>query len=211
GSAVGGVVCGIRACRRPLLVRDDRTRRRELCGAARRGDAAGAAGDRMTAPATPATPRRLTRRGTTLILAALGAALVITVLLAPEDVALRGPGGTSTYDDSPTGARLLYLLVGRLGWVAERRDSALAGPPDSTTIEAVLAPAIPLSASDAHLLLDGVRAGAGLLYVAGGGDGLADSLHIARTDAGTFSSGISISSCHDVHTSPGIPLWPRNV
>src|SRR5581483_3807364 len=118
GSAVGGVVCGIRACRRPLLVRDDRTRRRELCGAARRGDAAGAAGDRMTAPATPATPRRLTRRGTTLILAALGAALVITVLLAPEDVALRGPGGTSTYDDSPTGARLLYLLVGRLRWPA---------------------------------------------------------------------------------------------
>src|SRR5581483_3807363 len=95
--------------------------------------------------------------------------------------------------------------------VSPRRTAALAGPPDSTTIEAVLAPAIPLSASDAHLLLDGVRAGAGLLYVAGGGDGLADSLHIARTDAGTFSSGISISSCHDVHTSPGIPLWPRNV
>ncbi|HEY2374454.1 MAG TPA: DUF4350 domain-containing protein [Gemmatimonadaceae bacterium] len=138
---------------------------------------------------------RQRRRRRWIALAAVLTLIVVAALLTPEMVT--GRGGDSrltTYSAEAQGARLLYELGSRLGWHVVRwtTDGMVEAGPG--TVVAVLDPAQPLGALEAHHLLERVRAGAGLLYVMSGHSALDDSLHLKLglsggiyepTDAGT--------------------------
>ncbi len=112
-----------------------------------------------------------------VILPLLLVAIVVIVLLTPV-VDGSGAAMLSTHSARPGGARAFFEATERLGWKVERRIEPFAEPLARAAVYAVLAPPIPLSAEEIHALLNAVREGAGLLYVAPDGDDLADSLGI---------------------------------
>src|SRR5215208_3743391 len=105
----------------------------------------------------------------------LAVVLVLTVLFTPESA---GSGDTrlTTSSAAPYGARGLYELLGRMGWRTQRRTEGFRGDLDSSAVYVVLDPPNDLTASEAHAVLDAVRRGAGLLFVASRGSTLSDSL-----------------------------------
>lgn len=107
--------------------------------------------------------------------------VVVSVLLTP-----RTPPGnvgtvnltTHSYDDG--GASGLAETVERLGWRVVRLAGPLSDTMSSNAIYAVLVPDARLTAADAHILLDRVRAGASMIALAGDIDApWSDSLHLA--------------------------------
>jgi hypothetical protein len=112
--------------------------------------------------------------------------VILTVLLTPADAERGGDPRLTTHSSAPQGARGLFETLRRLGWRAERREVPFAGPLDAGVTYAVLDPPRPtdLSAGEAHRLLDAVRDGASLLFVATPGSTLADSLGIRASTAG---------------------------
>jgi hypothetical protein len=107
-------------------------------------------------------------------------ALIILVLLTPtRDIVPPDNGGPlTTTSTKPGGARGLYEVARRLGWHVSRRREAFVAPVDSSQVYVVLDPPDPLSATEAHAVVDAVRRGAGLVYVASAGTELDDSLHV---------------------------------
>lgn len=142
----------------------------------------------MTAPATPNDSggdrqRKLRRR---MALGALLTLILVTALLTPELTGPRtGDQRLTTYSAEPQGARLIYEMAERLGWNVERSTSDTLAA-DGRTVMAVLDPAQPPAAFEAHRMLERVRQGSGLLYVLNGGAPLDDSLHLGRTLGGTY-------------------------
>ena len=135
---------------------------------------------------------------------AFAAALLSPVASGPRS----GDPRLSTLSSAPLGARLLYDLAQRLGWRTERR---LVGgfAADPGNIQAVLAPVIPLRTTEAHLLLQHVRAGGAALIVASAGTAtLLDSLHLVTGPGGTALGVESDSAtCHEKARNRRISLW----
>ena len=141
----------------------------------------------MTAPSVPngeqldgaaLHTRRMRRR---IALAVVLTVIVLAALLTPELIGGRtGDPRLTSNSAEAQGARLLYELAQRLGWRVERWTSSDPVDADSRTVVAVLYPAQPLGAIEAHKLLERVRAGSGLLYVMNGSSPLDDSLHVKR-------------------------------
>ncbi len=92
-------------------------------------------------------------------------------------------GPLTTKSTTASGAQGFYEMARRLGWPVTRQQEPFAEPLDSSKVYLVLDPPMPLTAGETHALLDGVRRGAGLVYVANIGSELDDSLHV-RVAAG---------------------------
>jgi uncharacterized protein DUF4350 len=142
----------------------------------------------VTAPATPPKEKSLAERLLVPQVAwpVLLAALILLVLLTPtqELTPLDRQGPLTTTSTSPAGARGLYEVAKRLGWPVVRQRERFAAPLDSSRVYLVLDPPLAPSAIEVHALVDAVRRGAGLVYVASGGTELDDSLHV-RSSLGT--------------------------
>ena len=141
----------------------------------------------------------------------LAVVLLLTVLFTPDT---GGSGDTrlTTHSAAPHGARGLYELLGRLGWRTERRTEAFRGTLDSAAVYVVLDPPNDLTAAETHAVLDAVRRGAGLLFVAARGSSLADSLAIRRgrswgrsapPPADTAGCGLAGSAVHGINWPDG--------
>jgi hypothetical protein len=105
------------------------------------------------------------------------AVLVLTALLSP-----RGGGESAaqltSYSADPNGARGLHDVARRLGWQVERRITPFDTALDPRAAYLVLDPPVEMTGSETGRLLDAVRAGASLLFVAQEGSPLSDSLQI---------------------------------
>lgn len=132
----------------------------------------------LLAPDDDATRRRQRRR---LILGGVLGLIALAALLTPELIGGRtGDPRLTTFSAQAQGARLLYELASRLGWRVARWTTGPTIVSDAHTVVAVLDPVQPVSAIEAHDILQHVRAGGGLLYVMNGGAPLDDSLHVKR-------------------------------
>lgn len=114
-----------------------------------------------------------------IVLPLVGTLIVLAALLAPQ--ATVGRGGDprlSSFSSAPMGGKIFYETASRLGWRVEQSKSP-AWPADTGAVIAVLAPVVPIKATDVHALLERVRHGNALLLALGNGDRLlADSLHV---------------------------------
>lgn len=144
-----------------------------------------------------------------IVLPAVAALAFAAALLTPAAMGPRsGDPRLSTLSSAPLGARLLHELAQRLGWRTERR--LLGGfEPDPGTIQAVLAPVIPLRTTETHALLEHVRAGGAALVVVGGTmQSLMDSLHLVIGDAG---AAVEVeprpATCTDEDRDARLSLW----
>lgn len=115
-------------------------------------------------------------------------ALALTVLLTPtRDLTPFDRGGPlTTTSTTPGGAKGLYEAARRLGWPVSRRQRSFNAPLDSNRVYLVLDPPVTPLATEAHALLDAVRRGAGLIYVASAGSQLDDSLYVRVKGGGTM-------------------------
>jgi len=121
-----------------------------------------------------------------VVLPVVGALVVLVALLTPQVNGGRsGDTRLSTHLTGSQGARLFYETAARLGWRVERRDdSPMPGEATGSTIHAVLAPPIPVTAEEAHGYLEAVRGGDALLLVLDDRNALADSLGVAHSVSG---------------------------
>ncbi len=139
--------------------------------------------------------------------------IVLVAVLTPEDVTGRaGDDRLTTYSTAPQAAQGLYELARRLGWKVSRRTAPLPTSADSTTIEAVLAPAVALTAAETRALLAHVRQGGALLFVYDGSRGLADSLHVRLGNGNSYTPVLRDGDAEDARKCPpnvslGLPLW----
>jgi uncharacterized protein DUF4350 len=136
-------------------------------------------------------------------------AVILVALLAPDQIAGRtGNSRLSTNSSEPQGAKLFYELSQRLGWQVEQRRTPDVTP-SPPVIHAVLDPASPLRMSEAHALLEHVRQGGALLLVLGGGDPIAESLHVATGPSGHPVGAIDADSASCTNQPRSfVPLWP---
>lgn len=123
----------------------------------------------------------------------------VVALLTPEATGPRnGDARLSTLNNAPMGARLLWDLSQRTGWVTDRRlTPAMETSPE--IVYAVLSPAIDLRATEAHEFLEHVRRGGALLISAGSGAGaLTDSLHLEPSKSGPIIESVRTKdACED--------------
>jgi hypothetical protein len=110
----------------------------------------------------------------------LACALAMTVLLTPtrDLTPFDRAGPLTTTSSTPAGAKGLYEVAGRLGWPVSRRERSFTGGLDSNRVYLVLDPPVTPLAIEVHALLDAVRRGAGLIYIASTGSQMDDSLHV---------------------------------
>jgi hypothetical protein len=121
-----------------------------------------------------------------VVLPIIGVLVLLVALLTPQATGGRtGDQRLSTHLTGALGAKLLYETAGRLGWqVSQREDRPSPGPATGTTIHAVLAPPIALTAEEAHAYLQAVRGGDALLLVLDQKDPLADSIGVSHSSGG---------------------------
>ena len=118
--------------------------------------------------------------------------LAFSILLLAVTVALLTPqarddkSALTSLSAGSTGARGLYRILGQLGWQTSQRLTAIESRLDSRAVYLLLAPPIPVTASETHFLLDAVRAGAGLILVPQRGTALSDSLQLRESRAGRY-------------------------
>lgn len=113
-------------------------------------------------------------------------ALAVTVLLLPSESPLDRAGPLTTLSTTPAGAKGLYDLARRLGWPVTRRQKSFMERLDSNRVYLVLDPPVTPLAAEVHHLLDAVRRGAGLIYIASTGSQMDDSLHSHASAGGTM-------------------------
>lgn len=146
-----------------------------------------------------------------VVLPVLGVLLLIALLLTPTpNFGREGDPRLTTHSTSSQGARAFYEVTQRLGWQAEQRTLPFRAPLDTGFIYAVLAPPLSLTAMEVHALLDAVRRGASLLFVATPGSVLADSLHLKPSTLGgpmEISAEDTAAACDSV-SDGGIIRWP---
>jgi hypothetical protein len=132
----------------------------------------------MTAPQPPSTAVPWYTRPP-IVLPLVGTLILLAALLAPQ--ATVGRGGDprlSSYSSAPMGGKIFFETANRLGWRVAQSKSP-AWPADTGVVVAVLAPVVPIKATDVHALLERVRHGGALLLALGdGGRLLADSLRV---------------------------------
>src|SRR6186997_980262 len=87
-----------------------------------------------------------------VILPLLLVAVVVIVLLTPVTDGT-GVANLSSHSAKPGGARAFFEATEKLGWKVERRIEPFAEPVARAAVYAVLAPPIPLSAEEIHVLL----------------------------------------------------------
>ncbi len=105
--------------------------------------------------------------------------LTITLVVAPWPTE-QDSTALSSYDATPAGARGFYEILDRLGQPVERRLEAMRDTLDPDALYVVLEPAIPMTVSEVHRLLEAVRDGARLLALPAAESRLADSLEVRR-------------------------------
>jgi Domain of unknown function (DUF4350) len=127
--------------------------------------------------AKPLVDRLLSPR---VALPVLAAVLVLTFLVAPtrEITPFDRSGPLTTTSTAPAGAQGLYEVAQGLGWPVARRRKPFAERLDSNRVYLVLDPPVTPLAAEVHALLDAVRRGAGLIYIASMSSQMDDSLHI---------------------------------
>lgn len=164
----------------------------------------------MTAP-TPQTPpaQQPWWARPAIVLPGIAGLAFAAALLSPVTTGPRsGDPRLTTHSAAPLGARLLHDLAQRLGWRTERRIVATFRS-DPGSIQAVLAPVIPLRTTEAHALLEHVRGGGAALVVIGSTSrALMDSLHLAIGEGGAAievepDTGACTADDRDTRTS----LW----
>jgi hypothetical protein len=166
----------------------------------------------VTAP-SPSTPRpREWWTRPRVVLPIVGAIVVLAALLTPQvSVGRVGDSRLTSHQSGAMGARVLFRLAERLGFASSSRDTTPipAGVPNGRTIHAVLAPILPVSATEAHAYLDAVRAGDALLVVLDHRDALSDSLGVSHTrDGGILHIQTADSAGCRGSTELVPPLWP---
>ena len=147
-----------------------------------------------------------------VVLPVIGALVILVAVLTPQATDARaGDQRLSTHLSGALGAKLLYETAGRLGWrVARREDRPAPSAPTGTTIHAVLAPPIALSAEEAHDYLQAVRGGDALLLVLDERDPLADSLGVSHSAGGGPLEVVPSDTLGCPGTSRLVPpLWPN--
>ena len=145
-----------------------------------------------------------------VVLPVLAVVLLIAVLGTPNPVAT--DPRLTTYSTSSGAAEGIYDVATRMGWNTARRRSRFTAPLDTNAVYAVLAPVIPLTPGETHLLLDAVRRGAGLVYVLSDTGVVEDSLQMARSDSGftaTSPAKANTMACADDQISNTLE-WFRN-
>lgn len=164
----------------------------------------------MTAPATAERRSRLVRPKVALPI--IAAAVILVALLTPEQTGGRtGDARLSARSTSPQGAAAFYELAQRLGWRATQRLTDSIPPGDTAVVHLLLDPPVPPTPTETHQILERVRHGGGLLYVARDIP-LSDSLglHDNPGTAGTLLAP-DTASCkghEESILSAGLPFWP---
>jgi hypothetical protein len=110
--------------------------------------------------------------------------VLAVALLTPEAVGNSGDSRLTTESRGAYGAALFYELSQRLGWHVKRWSGGPVPPHDPRAVFAVLYPEQAPSATETHQLLQHVREGGALLYVAGLENPLDDSLRVRRSRYG---------------------------
>lgn len=118
------------------------------------------------------------------VVAALVLVLLLTLLFTPDNTERAGDPRLTTHSAAPQGARGLFEVARRLGWPVEQRDRPFDAPLPANAVYATLAPAIEPTPRETGMLLDAVRRGAGLLFVASNDQPLADSLGLGASGSG---------------------------
>lgn len=152
-------------------------------------------------------PRTSSRIRPAMLLAALAALAIVVALLTPEAADDTG-GQLSTYSAAAGGARIVFELTNRLGWMAKRRLVPLDSAVDSTSVHVVIAPRSELGAKEIHRLLVDVRAGAGLVIATDGGDAILDSLGIGTGPEGRWFTPGTDPLCPDAAIQGAFILPP---
>jgi hypothetical protein len=121
-----------------------------------------------------------------IVLSLLTIGVIVAALMTRTAVNGRsGDQRLTTTSAEPMGAKLLYELVGRMGYSAKRINTKIM-PADSLAIVAVLDPVVELDGADVHRLMNHVRAGGALLTVLGRGTRvLSDSLNVTIDVSGS--------------------------
>jgi hypothetical protein len=145
-----------------------------------------------------------------VVLPIVGAFVVLLALLTPQPSLGRfGDPRLSSHLAGALGARALAETAERLGFHVARSDTVGApavGVARGRTIHAVLAPPVPITATEAHAYLDAVRGGDGLLLVFDQRNALSDSLGLWRTPGGIlYRMPDDSTDCRRRDLMP--PLW----
>ena len=135
----------------------------------------------MTLPPSPTRAQEWWTRPATM-LPLVGTIALIVALITPQAAGGRfGDPRLSSHLAGALGARVLHDMSIRLGWRAVRLDTMPAPvAADGRTVHAVLAPVTPVTPAEAHLFLEAVRGGDGLLLVLEGRTPLSDSLGVSH-------------------------------
>lgn len=147
-----------------------------------------------------------------VVLPLVGAIALLVALLTPEPSLGRiGDARLSSHLSGSLGAAALAQTAARFGFRVVARDTSPV--PDAgvagRTIHAVLAPPVPVTASEAHQYLERVRGGDGLLFVYGSRDALSDSLGVTATRGGAILHVAAADSAGCASRVELIaPLWP---
>jgi hypothetical protein len=138
--------------------------------------------------------------------------LAVTILTPEARTGRQGDSRLSTYNTGPLGAGALYELARRLGWSVTRTNERVVGPFGADSIRAILAPALPLAASEAHAMLEHVRGGGALFLVLGANGALEDSLGVSRRQVGVLTPALTDSAArHEERcdeTRGPLTMWP---
>lgn len=140
-----------------------------------------------------------------VVLGVAAVLVVLAMLLTPQATEQRG--ALSSYSSAPGGARGVHDAARRAGWTVERRTTPIAGALDTTAVYAMLDGAEAPTAGEVRVLLDAVRAGAGLLFVVRPGDPLTDSLGFARSREGAAIVRRDSVFCPDSLNRRGLITW----
>jgi hypothetical protein len=166
--------------------------------------------------ATPTVSRPARRREwwarPGVVLPVVGALVLLVALLTPQPSFGRiGDPRLSSHLAGSLGARALSETAARFGFAVVARDRTpvpdTTAPP-GTSIHAVLAPPLPMTPADAHVYLERVRAGDGLLFTFDGRTPLGDSLGIWRTPGGVLRIPAADSAGCGTRRELIPPLWP---